>query len=129
MNFEVFCMDMFEKVYDEELGDVKIADEVIAVCAVNAAVKTDGVASLIGGVTDIITKNILGKESISKGVKVNQNDDGITVDIFLVVKYGFQIPSVAWDVQENVKKEVETMTDKEVFSVNIHVQGVDVPEA
>lgn len=121
-------MDMFEKVYDKELGEVKISDDVIAVCAVNAAVRTPGVASLSGGIMDNLSKDILGKESISKGVKVNQSDEGIGVDVFINVKYGVPIPEVAWDIQENVKAEIENMTEKDVLFVNIHVQGVEVED-
>lgn len=114
-----------EHIYEEDLGSVKIPDEVISVCAINAATRTKGVASLAGGLSDSITENILGKEPLSKGTKVTQTSGGITIDLFVKVNYGVKIPSVAWDLQRNVKKEIETMTDKTVLAVNIHVQGVE----
>ena len=114
-----------EHIYEEDLGSIKIPDEVIAVCAVNAATRTKGVASLTGGISDAITENILGKEPLAKGTKVTQTGAGITVDIYIKVFYGVKIPSVAWDLQRNVKKEIETMTDKSVMAVNVHVQGVE----
>lgn len=114
-----------EYIHEESLGQMKISDAVMAVCAVNATLKVDGVAGFAaGGLTDSITENILGKESLSKGVKVNQTDDGVVVDIFLIVEYGVKIPEVAWNVQTNVKKELETMTDRPVSKVHIHIQGV-----
>lgn len=92
---------------EEKLGVTKIADDVIAFYACNATMKTNGVANLAGGFTDNLSKNFLGKDPIYKGVKVSQSEDHITLDIFIIVKYGVKIPAVAWDVQENVKKEVE----------------------
>ena len=121
-------IETIEYVHDDNLGDVMIADSVIAVCAINAVMKTDGVAGLTGGITDSITESLLGRESLSKGVKVDQTDEGIVLDIFLIVYYGVKIPDVAWNIQNRVKEEIETMTDKKVVRVNIHVQGVAAAE-
>ena len=106
---------------------VKISDEVIAVCAVNAALKTEGVASLAGNFSNVLSRNILGKELLAKGVKVTQSEEGVEIDVHIIVKYHYKIPAVAWDIQENVKKEVQTMTELTVKAVNIHVQGVEIP--
>lgn len=108
-------------------GTVKISDEVIAVCAVNAALKTEGVANLSGGISNTLSKNILGKELTSKGIKVNQTEDGVEIDVHIIVEYQTKIPAVAWDIQENVKKEVQSMTELKVAAVNIHVEGVKLP--
>lgn len=113
---------------EQKNGTIKISDEVIAVCAANATLKTKGVADLAGDFTNTLSKSILGKELLSKGVKIAQSDDGIIVDIFVIVKYKVNIPSVAWDIQENVKKEIVSMTEMKVSAVNINVQGVEIPE-
>ena len=115
-------------VADEKLGILKISDDVIAVCTMNAALKTKGVAGLSGGFSDSFSINILGKEPLYKGVKVNQSEDGIGIDVYIIVEYGVKIPEVAWNIQENVKKEVEHMTEVSVKAVNIHVQGVHFPD-
>ncbi|WP_027398577.1 Asp23/Gls24 family envelope stress response protein [Anaerovorax odorimutans] len=109
---------------EEKLGTLKISDEVIALCTMNATLKTEGISALSGGIGGSFSKNILGKDPLYKGIKVSQAEDGIIIDIHVIVTYGFKIPQVAWDVQENVKKEVELMTDADVKAVNIHVQGV-----
>lgn len=121
-------MDNYEHINDKELSSVKIPDEVMAVCAINATLRTPGVAGLTGGLTDSISETILGKESLSKGIKVNQTDEGIILDVYVVVKFGVKIPVVAWDIQTNVKEELEIMTSRSVSAVNIHVQGVEPPE-
>ena len=63
---------------------------------------------------------------MSKGVKVAVGEKEAAVDIFIIVDYGVKIPDVAWQIQENVKKAIETMTGLSVVEVNIHIQGVDM---
>jgi len=108
-------------------ASIRFTDEVIAVCAVNATLRTEGVAEVAGGFSNALSKNLLGKELNSKGIKVNQTEDGAEIDVHIIVKYNAKIPAVAWDVQESVKNEVQTMTDITVKAVNIHVQGVQIP--
>lgn len=115
-------------VNEQNTGTLKISDEVVAVCAANATLKTNGVAELAGGVTNALSKTIRRKELLSKGVKISQSDSGMSIDIFVIVQYQVNIPEVAWDIQEHVKKEVESMTEMAVGAVNIHIQGVHLPE-
>lgn len=109
-------------------GEKKISDEIIAICAINATNKSKGVASLSGGFSNEISKYILGKELTSKGVKVSQSDRGAEVDVHIIVKYDAKIPSIAWDIQENVKNEIFKMTGINTTAVNIHVEGVEIVE-
>lgn len=108
-------------------ANIRFTDEVIAICAVNATLRTEGVANVAGGFSNALSKNILGKELHSKGVKVSRSEDGAEIDVHIIVKYNAKIPAVAWDVQESVKNEVQTMTEIPVLAVNIHVQGVEIP--
>jgi uncharacterized alkaline shock family protein YloU len=110
-----------------ELGTIKIADEVVSIIAGLAATEVEGVASMSGGIAGGISE-VLGRKSFSKGVKVEVGTEEAKIDIFITVKYGERIPDVAWDIQENVKKAIETMTGLNVSSVNIHVQGVQFPQ-
>ncbi|MCQ2545979.1 MAG: Asp23/Gls24 family envelope stress response protein [Clostridia bacterium] len=109
----------------DEKEIIEVSDEVIAVLAVNATLKTEGVACMAGGIYNALSKNILGKELVGKGIKVDQYDGKVEIDVNINVKYGYKIPSVAWDIQENVKKEINSMTGLKVSAVNIHVQGVE----
>lgn len=114
---------------EEKIGIVKISDEVIAVCVLNSTLKTKGVYGLSGGLTDSLSKNLLGKDPLYKGIKINQSDDGVVIDISVIVEYGIKIPDVAWNIQENVKKEVEEIIEMPVNAVNIHVTGVHFQES
>ena len=104
---------------------VKIADEVVAIVAGIAASDVPGVAGMSGGFAGGIAE-MLGKKNLSKGVKVEVGEKETSIDINIIVEYGVRIPDVAWEIQNRVKKAVETMTGLKVLQVNIHVQGVNI---
>ena len=112
---------------DENLGEVKIADEVVAIIAGLAAMEVEGVSSMAGNATrELIAK--LGMKSLSKGVKVDVLDGIVTVTLALNMSYGYSIKDIIANVQEKVNAAIENMTGLEVADVNIRVAGVDVPE-
>ena len=103
---------------------LNVSDDVLAVCAINATLKTEGVAEMAGGLTNTISLKTRGKELVSKGAKVTKSKDQIEIDLHVIVSYGCKIPQVAWDIQENVKNEIRSMTNMKLNAVNIHVEGV-----
>ncbi|MDD2980473.1 MAG: Asp23/Gls24 family envelope stress response protein [Hespellia sp.] len=110
---------------DAELGDVQIADEVVAIIAGLAATEVDGVASMAGNITnELISK--LGMKNLSKGVKVDVLEGVVTVSLALNLKYGYSIMEISAKVQERVKSAIENMTGLEVADVNIKIAGVDM---
>lgn len=117
-------MTVQEEVIPTELGNIKIADDVVAIIAGLAATEVDGVAGMSGGIAGGIA-DMLGKRNLSKGVKVEVGERQASIDLFIVVKFGARIPDVAWSIQENVKKAVESMTGLDTIKVNVHVQGVN----
>lgn len=108
-----------------EIGDVKIASDVVTVIATMAATEVNGIASMSGGLTNELVEKI-GMKPSNKGIKVQIGDSETVIDLYLIVEYGIKIPDVAWEVQQNVKKAVETMTGLKVGQVNIHIQGINV---
>lgn len=111
----------------EKLGTIKISDDVITVCAAKAVSRIPGVCELAGGLTENLSKNILGIDHSGKGIRLSKNDDGLILDIYVIVEYKVKIPQLAWEIQSIVKKEIESITDLKVLEVNIHVQGVNLP--
>ena len=110
---------------DASLGEVKIADEVVAIIAALAATEVEGVASMAGNITnEVIGK--LGIKNLSKGVKVDVLEGVVTVSLALNLKYNDNIMDVTGKVQEKVKNAVENMTGLEVADVNIKVAGVEM---
>ena len=111
---------------DARLGEVKIADEVVAIIAALAATEVDGVASMAGNITNELISR-LGMKNLSKGVKVDVLEGVVTVSLSLNLKYNYSIMDVSAKVQEKVKNAVENMTGLEVADVNIKVAGVEMP--
>jgi len=111
-----------------DLGVIRIADEVVSTVAGLAAVDVEGVASMSGGWgTDLVEK--LGKRNLGKGIKVDATGDQTIIDIFIVIEFGYAIPKVAENVQKEVKVAVESMTGLTVSAVNVHVVSVMTKKA
>ena len=108
-------------------GTVVFATDVIATIAGLAATEVEGVASMVGstsgGLAEIFKRG-QNARSLTKGVRVELNDNTVSVQLTIVVDYGSPIPRVAKNIQENVKKAIETMSGLEVTAVNVVVQGV-----
>jgi hypothetical protein len=118
--------DKTEATENKKLGEVKIADEVVAVIAGIAATEVEGVYSMAGN----MTRDFMGKLSGSKmaksmrGVSVEVNDDKVCVDLSVNVSYNYNIPEVSEKVQERVKNAIENMTGLIVLEVNIKIATV-----
>ena len=111
-------------------GSVVFATDVIATIAGLAATEVEGVASMAGtagssSLADIFTRKNQSSKSLTKGVRVDLGENNaVTIHLTIVVDYGSPIPEVAGNIQENVKKAIETMSGLTVSSVDVHVQGV-----
>jgi uncharacterized alkaline shock family protein YloU len=116
------------KLYEKDkIGEVRIADEVVAIIAGLAATEVEGVDSMAGNVTNGIVSR-LGMKNLSKGVKVDVTEEHVSVDLALNIKYGYSIPETSEKVQDKVKSAIENMTGLTVLDVNIKVAGVNVSE-
>ena len=106
-----------------EVGNVSFANDVLAIIAGLAASEIEGVAGMSGGIVGGIAE-MLGRKNLAKGIKIGVNDKLISVDINMVVTYGFKLHEVSRKVQANVVKAIETMTGLTVEKVNVNVLGV-----
>ena len=104
----------------------RVSEEIVSVIAARAALRVSGVSRLNGEFTDQLTKKILGKENIARGIALTKEEEGLGIDIYLNVEFGARIPDLAWEVQSSVKEAVESVTGLAVQMVNIHVQGVNL---
>ena len=102
---------------------IKIANDVVASIAGVAVSEVPGVYAMAGGITEIF-----GKKGLAKGIKVEVGEKDTKIDVNIIVEYGVRIPDVAFEIQNRVKKAVETMTGLNVSSVNIHIQGINIAE-
>ena len=106
-------------------NEIKIADDVVAVIAGVAVSEVPGVAEMAGGFAGGITEVLSGKKNLAKGIKVEVGEKDTKIDVNIIVEYGVRIPDVAFEIQNRVKKAVETMTGLKVTTVNVHVQGIN----
>lgn len=109
----------------EENDGIEISNDVIAVIAGVAVSEVQGVASMSGGFAGGISEVLSGKKNLAKGIKVEKTGDITKIDVNIIVEYGSRIPDVAYEIQNRVKKAVESMTGFKVDEVNVHVQGVN----
>ena len=101
-----------EEQLPDEIGDVKVADEVI-----------NGVIGMSGSFAEGLNE-FLGKKSFAKGVRITVDGHVVTAAVYVNVEYGSCIPEIALEIQEKVKEAIENMTGYEVKFVDVHIQGV-----
>ena len=103
-------------------GTISYANEVIATIAGVAANEIDGIAGMCvsGGFSEILGRN----RNITRGVKVEVGSQEAAVDLYVIVEYGKPFQKLAAEVQENVRKALESLTGLHVVRVDVHVQGV-----
>lgn len=110
---------------NNKIGEVQIADEVVAIIAGLAATEVEGVSSMAGNITNELVGK-LGMKNLSKGVKVEVSEETVSVDLSLNLDYGYSIPKVCAKVQEKVKTAIENMTGLSVMDVNIKIASVSL---
>lgn len=106
----------------DELGNIHISEEVLAVIAAAAALEVEGVSSLASGGKDLA--DLWGKKNLARGIRVQVEDEQVQVELTIMVKYGYTILDVARAVQDAVFTNIESMSSLKVRSVNINVGGV-----
>ena len=108
---------------DGGIGEVRIADDVVAIIAGLAASDVKGVASLAGNATrDVIGR--VGIKSLGKGVHLTVEDGEVHVNMAVNIRYGYNVPETSAKVQGRVKTAIETMTGLNVAEINIKVASV-----
>ena len=107
----------------DESGEIKIADEVVAIIAGLAATEVEGVGSMAGNITNEIVSK-LGMKNLSKGIQVEVVDGEVKVNVSINIDYGYSIPEVSSKVQEKVKSTIENMTGLSVAAIDVHIASV-----
>lgn len=108
-------------------GTVNISEEVVAAIAALAISEVEGVFGLSSSFTADLAE-LLGRKNMSKGVKLTIADEVVTVECYVVITYGYEIPGVAAAIQEGVVNAVESMTGLKVAAVNVDIVGISAPK-
>ena len=100
--------------HPEELGCIHISQDVLASIAAGAAAEVEGISGMM---------NLATKKTSARGVRLAVDDDGASVDIYVMIRYGYAIPEVAEKIQGAVSNAIESMTGFSVKAVNVHEIG------
>lgn len=119
-------IDMGENNSITEMDSIYVSTEVIRKIVGMTVNRVDGVSGMSAGLVGGIAER-LGQRDLSKGIKVQQFDNQISIDINVIVEYGVKIPEVAEKLQDAVRQAVEETTGYQVTEVNLHVQGIQLP--
>ena len=108
-----------------QFGNIDISNEVIATVVGGAATEIFGIVGMASKnqIRDNLNE-ILKRDNYSKGVVIRQEDEGIAVDVYIIVGYGTKISEVCRNVQDKVKYNLDSMLGITAESVNVIVQGV-----
>lgn len=109
-----------------ECGNITIDDQVFATISGLAAMECYGIVGMASKNATEGIFELLKKEQLTKGIKVNIVDDKINIDLYIVLQYGVKISVVAENIISRVKYSVETFSGVNIDKVNIFVQGVRV---
>ena len=121
-------VELNENIETEKDG-IKISDDVVAVIAGVAVSEVPGVAGMAGSFAGGISEVFSGKKNLAKGIKADITENVAKIHVNIIVEYGSRIPDVAFEIQNRVKKAVESMTGLKVEEVNVNVQGVNTDTA
>ena len=110
---------------NDERGSVSISEEVIAVIAAVAAVDVEGVHGLFASPGKVLTK-MIGRKGLSKGVKLHNENDDISLDVDVIAEMGVAVNDVGAEVQKAVISAVESAVGVTVNEVNVRICGISL---
>ena len=107
--------------HHESMGAIQISEDVVAAIATTTALEVEGVGGLMNA-------NMVmgGKKLTAKGVRVDMDEAGLVVSLFIMIRYGCSVTEIANRVQNAVFTALSDMTGFSVHTVNVHVVGVRV---
>ena len=92
-------------------------------------------AGIVRGIVALAISDVEGAQPLpgkKSGISLYIEKDGIYADVSVIVNYGYNIPELAYRIQQSIRQNVENMTNYKVAKVDVHVEDVlfeDVPVA
>ena len=116
-----------DNLQEQELGNVTVSKEVVAVIAALETIKIRGVVGIASGYRGK-SPNILSRKDLAKGVEVWMKPGEAAITIPIITAYEVGIFKVAEEVQHKVKNAICSMTSLKVLKVDVNVQGIKFKE-
>ncbi len=116
---------MEENTIYTESGSVKISDDVVQTIAAMAIKEVEGI-NLASTLAEGFVEKLV-KKNFSKGIRVEMDEEKcVHLDLHVIVDYGVKIQPLAAKLQECVKRNIETMTDLTVTTVDVTIDGINI---
>lgn len=110
--------------YSTEKGRISFSDDVIANIVGMATMECYGVVGMAAkGTTDELWQ-LIKVEHLDKGVRVQQKDGALSIEVFVVVEYGTKISVIANNIIQKVRYNVENFTGLDVTEITVNIEGV-----
>ena len=110
-------------VRNQEDGSVSISEDVIAIIAWEAMHEVEGFGGPSAGFSGELAE-LIGRKNASRGVRITNVEQGVSVDVYITVRFGYSVTKVSRDIQEAISKSVQDMTGVPVSAVNVNVAGI-----
>lgn len=107
-----------------KFGNIMINENVIAKLAGVSAMECYGLVGMVSKDATTGLIKLLKNEHLNKGVQIEVFEDGIIIDLFVIVQFGTKISVVAENIIGKVKFNVEKQTGINVKKVNLNIEGV-----
>ncbi len=107
-------------------GDLHVSNDVIADIAGNAALQCYGIVGMTAPTAADNVATILPASRLRRGIAVSQAEDGIVVDMYVVVEYGLNVATVSRNLMDAVKFALGECACIPISAINVHVQGIKV---
>lgn len=112
---------------DTEMGDIKIHESVLASLARRATLNVPGVSRLAGSsLVDNLAEMVGSRRMQSRAVTIalgEKND--VSIEVKVILKFGFCIPDVAAQIQKDVIEIVEKTSGMNVTAVNVLIHEIE----
>ena len=103
------------------LGKITISSDVVATIVAQTAQEAYGVVGMAGRGR---VRRLLTRDRARQVIDVGRTDDGVTIDLHVVVEYGLNLAEVASTIRNRVRYEVERLTGLHVAAVEVHIEDV-----
>ncbi|WP_411682991.1 Asp23/Gls24 family envelope stress response protein [Clostridium thailandense] len=109
-----------------ENGVISYTEEVVANIVGVSTMECYGVVGMASrNATDGLWE-LIRSENLSKGVKVRSKENGLSIELFIMVEYGTKISVIANNIIQKIKYNIENYTGLKVLNITVNVQGVRV---
>ena len=106
-------------------GKISIADDVLMNLAGEAATSCFGVKGMVACNREGDPWQLLRRESMSKGIKINNNDDGtVSLELHIGVDQGVNIYAVAGSIMNEVSYKLSRSTGVPIKSIDVFVDTI-----